>query len=475
MYEVIINLPATGDTTFTETQPHGVLSVSRLRRAISTSFTIENQSCTVRMNNVSGYWYNLLRSEDRFLTGQKIQIKTGQTLAGTFTIREITPGETEFTITADSFSNLDSFISPALTAATFPLITTQNAGKRGNIIAGVLDDATWLNCGMLTAYLVDSASSKYHAAWHHLYHISQVYDADGQALSFTDENHADQCCYITCPAANAANEIYFNASGLKDDAGSLIENPAHILQKIFDLFLPQIQLTGIDAAAAIYLSRNFTENAILVKDQKVKAFLRLFSQNYQTFMFIDTAGNLKIKAQDWESPIPVATFNAHEIEDFNPGYDAQKVIKSIRRRYLFHYRKDSYLYQPIESRSTGWLASEITIDMCFHRGNAGTFNIATTLLYLSKEPEETVRFQAFQADIHFDLGELIAVTALKGLRTGETRIYLVLRIEGGERKSTVFCIDVLALNKGQIILLDQSDPNVVLLQDESYPHCHVLL
>lgn len=472
MYRVTIDFKESGEKTFTEKDENGVIDVT-WRRVINMNYTPENHTATVRMKNVDRYWYDILKSSDKALTGQKMKILYDETCIGTLIICDFTPGDT-FEIQADSFSELENTISPKLTKDVFEQIPEENEGKHGNICGGTLSDQNWLDAGMCTAYRIDS--NIYHAAWNDLHDITQVFDENRQSLNFTFEYSASlECTIINCTEAANALEIFFNCTGFKDEFQNLITNPARILEQIaLDFGGPT--LTGINDAANIFQEKQYLDNAILITNENWKSFFRMLGINYDTHFFPTPTGEWKIKAHDYSDPQPAICLKTGDVENYNSNFNPKTVINEAVRRFFYHYRENKFKYQPPETISTAWQSSEIELDLKYHTGNLPSYDITTELLFLRKQPDEDISLDMLIENLTFDLGDCIEVIADDGFRKEEKRTYLVSKInDAGSGKVKIGAIDIFTLNTGRIILLEESDPEVAILTDETHPDCLILI
>jgi hypothetical protein len=475
MYKVTIDLVSSGETTYTEKDEHGILDIS-WRRVINPDYLPENQTCRVQMKNVNGYWYDLLRSGDQALTGRQLEIEYDDRRIGTYTIYDYTPTDDIFEITADSFSKLETPISPLLTKEKFPQMPEENEGKSGNIIGGTLSDNGWLDKGMCTAYKIDTGV--FHAAWNELYDIptGQVYDKDGQALSFTFEYSTSlECTIINTTGAGDALEIYFNADGYMDESQNLITNPALILEKIVSDF-SDLTLTGVSEAETIFTEKQYNDNSILITTDTWKSLFRRFGVNYNTHLFPTTYGEWKIKAHDFSNPQPVMCLQHGDFENYSPQFDPKNVLHLVKRKFFYHFRGKIYKYQPPETINTDYLSHEKELNLVYHRGNLSSYSLTITHLFLKKQPDEGISFDTLIEKLDFDLGDTIEFISTEGFRKREKRTYLVTKINSsGAGKVKIETIDIFSRNKGCIILLDEADPEVTILKDETDEDCPILL
>jgi len=475
MLKVIYDLPAAGPTPFDELDDNGVYSISGLRRAISTSYTIENQTINIIMKNTTGYWYNLLKSDDRYLKGRAIAVFNDDQLLGTFYIYDFAPSnEAYFTIKADTFTGIDYPLAPTITKASYNNAPDANIGKSINIIAGTLSDAGWKNAGQCIAYRVDA--NRFLAACHHLKTIptGQVYDKTGAVQTFTIDNNADGYCYINCTSTET--ELYFNCQGLIDDNGDLITNPAYILQEIISRFTSlSISATNIQDAAAKYTSKSFIDNAILITSETTKAFFQKFSKNYLTYIYPGADGVYYPKVHDYNETAPVKTFEEAFVRNLKLNYDPKNIISAVRRQYYSHYRQNTFFYSPLEQSVTSWIGGILDLDLTYHRGNEGSLNTVNYYLFYRSKPEETITFDVFTNQITIDIGAKIAFQHDTGFRAGETRQYRVMKIENAETGfARITAMDIDSEAQGGITLLDETDDLVTLLYAENDPLCAIL-
>lgn len=475
MHKVIIDLPAAGPTPFDELDNNGVYSISGLRRAISTAYTIENQTVTIMMKNATGYWYNLLKSPDAYLKNRLIAVYNDDQLIGTFYIYDFDPSnQGYFKIVADTFSLIDAPLAPTITRAAYNNAPEANISKFINIIGGTVTDAGWENHGQCIAYRIDT--NRFVAAAHHLKTIptGQVYDKSGVSQTFTIDNNADGYAYINCTSTET--ELYFNCQGLIDDNGDLIDNPALILQEIISNYtMISISETSLQEAAEKYTSKGFIDNAILITSETTRAFFQKFSRNYLSYLFPGADGSYFLKVHDYYDEAPVATFQEPFIRNLKLAYDPKNVISAVRRQYYYHYRQNTYFYTPLEQTTTSWNGGILPLELTYHRNNEGSLNTANYYLFYRSKPDETITFEVFTQEITFDVAAKIAVTHDTGFRAGETRQYNVMKIENAEPGFTrVTAIDIDSQAQGGIILLDDTDDQVTLLYADSDPLCAIL-
>jgi hypothetical protein len=478
MFHIEINLPQSGPTKFTYSQADGgIKSITEFRRAINLNKEIENQTVLVTFNNVKGYWHSLMVSEDRYLLQRNLKVFDEDILIGSFQISDIPKANIdEFKLKGDSFSQLKEPITKALEKDQYSSIPDENNGKYSNILFGTASDEGWKSKGMLTARRV--TDNKFHAAWHHLKSITNVYKSDGTSVSFSQNNDIDGCCYIETSGINDL-ELYFNAQGAKDDLGDLIQNPAEMLEKLNDLF-GNYTLDGIDEAKSIYGNRGYSNNVILIEDKEFtwKKFFQEFSREFDCDFFPTVEGKIKINVLDWNEIEPVLTLYPTSIVSYQPYFKTDKLRQELVRKYKYHYRDKEFRFSPHTKVDTLWNAKVESELFRLHSEDLSCLDVGARMLFLDKQPKQLIDF-SINKD-HASLLELADIIKMRypiGLYPDEYRLIKVLEITPLEGTNYAQCtgLDVNEINKGQIIFRDENDPQCSEFKNESDKSCQVFL
>ncbi len=450
MLEIIIDLPESQETSFTQDQEDGgVLTVSSFRRAAG---FLENQTITIEFNNVNGFWSKIWNSEDKYLIGQTLKVLKDGRLVGTFLISKILEISTKFKLKADSFTDLSQEISRRLYKTDFPNL--KDDGKYGNIIVGILEGEG----GICTAIQVDT--DLYHAAFHHLDEISAVYDKNGNPVPFTFNNSPDENCYINT-SGSEEKELYFNARRMP--AGS--DNPGIILEVLNNQSAGYI-INGLDEIKTRYDERYYTCSCLISKKTPWRQFLVDFGKEFDTAFFLDSAGGINCRVQDWEEVEEPVSVPFEYVASFAVEPNVN-IIDTITRRFLYNFRQDSYKYTASTKTTTRWYSKDEEMDFLYNRSEVGTLDVTLRKLYRHSQPIENVRF-ALPYELQIDVYDVIQIKLPDvSIHPGETRTYLVTAYEHTKKKGTfIEGIDILS-RKGITILLDDSDPQVALLEDDN--------
>jgi hypothetical protein len=465
MDRVVIDLPESGETEFRYDQADGgLIEITKINRKIQPNKMLSNQTATISFNNMNGYWCNILRSSDKYLKGCQVRYYNGENLKGIFYISKLLEINHPFKIKIDNFIKLNQPICPLLTN-----------GKRGNVIGGVLDDSGWLNKGQCVATRIENG--KHHAAAHHLKDVTKVYE-NGTQISFSFDNNADGHCYILSSSSN--DELTFNCKGIMNEEETyMIWNPAWILDRINQMF-GDFEIEGISEAAALYEERGYKNNpAILIEGTETwEKFFQKFSINYDSYFVPTNDGKIKLKVDEWENIEPTVSIHSGYIDGFENLYNDENIINSIQRKYFHHFREKTFKYEPEDIQETiKYMPGVGVIELQYHTDDASSFDVAARRLFFLKKPEEKIAFEIFSENFKdLDLGDTFFCKANKGLYKGEKRTYLLLEIkEENEGKVYIAALDIQSRIQGQIILLDENDPNVAILTDETDEECLILM
>lgn len=455
-------------------------SVSNVSRAINESKNFENSSIEIVFTNLNGYFSTKMSGVDQYIKDAAVDYYIDDILFFRGKISRLPKGDVaEFRVVADVYSTgLNDVMNPVIKKSDFPNVPADNEGAYSNLIYGTADDTGGAGEGILTAYQVDEG--KFIAAWHHLLSLISVFDLNGVDISAecTLDNNADGNAYILFP--NSANdlEIFFNAEG-RDDGSTLIENPATILEKINSDFGDFI-IDGIDDAEAIYTARAYTNTAVVINnDMKWGEFFKNFSINFDSLIFKQANGNLKIKVLEWGSQEESFTLPKQFISNYQLFQDIEDLINEYKRMYWFHFRKGYFHRLPSDIESlTEWAARPGSLDLRYSKGDETSRDIAAGILFFKKN--KLVWHQArcdLKKMLGVDLGDVVSLQYGKGLYPDEFRLVQVYRIgvSGVGRWLEIEGLDISEINQGLIILLNSDDEDVHLLKDAEDADVGILL
>jgi hypothetical protein len=457
-----------------------LLSVSNVSRAINESKNFENSSIDITLSNLKEYFSLKMSGADQYIKGATAEYYIDDILFFRGKISKLPRCvPEEFRITVDTYSSgLDLAINEVIKKTEFPNVPAANEGKYGNLIYGTADDTGGGGEGMAVAYRVDD--EKYLAAWHHLSSLISVFDSEKVDITAECilENNADGRAYILFSNSAADLEIYFNAYG-REEGSVLIENPASILAKINSDF-GSFVIDGISESEAIYTARAYTNTAVVINnDLKWGEFFKNFSINFDSLIFKQANGNMKIKVLEWGSQESSMKLEKQYISYYMAFQDIEDIIDEYRRMYWFHFRKGYFHRLPTDIEADSfWESKTGTLDLRYSKGDETSRDIAAGIIFFKKN--KLIWHQA-KADLRqmigVDLGDVIMIQWGKGLFPDQFRMIQVYRISvsGAARWIEIEGLDISEINQGLITLLNSEDTGVHILLDAEDADVGVLL
>ena len=474
MFHIVIDFPVKGEQTFKYNESGGLLSLSGFRRSISTTKDFENQTVTATFDNREGTWSAVWESPDRYLIGRKLKVFDGASLIATFTISAFPEALAfQFKLKADSFYDLDIPVPRLLEKDHFPDILAVNRGKPGNFIFGAARDSAGKAQGMCQAYRV--APNTFHAAWHHLDAVSEVYD-DGVSISYTVDNNVDGCCYIVADTLSAF--LYFNASGAVDGDGNLITNPVDALKLINEVAAYPFNFQNKNAAAEVFEERGYCMHG-LIDDKRYtfRKFLKDFSREFDCDVFLRRDGAFALGVLAWGDVEPAMIFQPAAVANYRYRIDTEYLYAAATRQYYYDFREKTFQFSPVLEVSSGWTDRDRDLEFRFHRSDDTCLDVAARALFFEKQPRELVTFEIEKG--RADKLELTQVVKLKhpfSLHSG-FRLLKILSIEYIESSNIarITALDIDSVNAAQLIFYDENDSRCMTFRDEADPECPVFM
>ena len=462
-----------------------IISVSELKRAINFSKSFENSAATITFENADYFFEKLLSGENQYISGNKIVIKDSGTIIFTGKISEVPPPSnlSMFEIRVDvNKSSMGKKPNKKLTLDDFQNIPDENKGKYGNIIGGSAVNSSGATKGILTAYRVDN--NKFLAAWHHLKAITGVYKSDETNITSlcTLQNSTDGNAYIIYTSTDP--EIFFNANGMMDNFSNLIQDPAKILGKIISDFSDFI-IDGISDASTIFYSRGYSSGAsVIVIDDGISwsEVFKRFSNSFDCLIFTKASGNLGIKVLDWGTETAIKKIYPVYVDHktFKNWKDIKEIVNEYQRMYWYHFREDFFQRTPQDIKiSSNWDAKDSELRLYYIKDDIVAMDVTTRVLFIKKKPIIWYEFsipKKYGNDI--DLGDIVNFRYTRGIYKNAWRMVQIFRkVYGKNYKNTIKFegFDITGINSGLIVLLDDTNTDIVLLKNENDESCHVLL
>jgi len=447
----------------------------------------ENSTATITLNNETNYFTDLMDSSDKFIKGIGCRVYSDTTNIFTGNIYD-TPqsDDSEFIILADSKTQgLEKIINKKITKTEFPNCPDINAGKYSNIIFGFASDEGENETGILTAYKVDT--KKYLAAWHWLqgfespYIDTQVFNSSEANITASSsfDNNADGNAYIIT-SVDQGDEISFNSHGYIDAGLNYITNPAGQLGELNTNFGNYFVFKGIGPASAIYDDRGYNINSMVI-DNNISwgEFFKRFAENFDCYFWQKVGGKIGIKVLNWGNETIDSKITENYVTNFRNWRDMENIITQYQRKYWYHYRKTFFHRLPSNIfAGTGWEANEGSLDLRYNRDNVITTDIATRLLFFTKNPLIYYKFSLpYFKGLDVDIADTLELRTYRGYYPYQERLILVTQKKVVNKTNLIEfeAIDINGINDGLLQLWSDNDSRVVTLKEESDPDCNVLL
>jgi len=438
-----------------QTLPY-LLEIGEISRAVNLDGAIENSTVEIVLSNHDGHFNDLLDELNRkiVITDEDIVIFTGY-------ICDFPESEYGyFKIKGDIFSFLEAPINLEINKTRFPSVPPENEGW-GNILYGTANVAP----GMLNARRINT--NKYLASYTPLSSIIAVQKNGVDVTSLTTWEVDPETGYTYINHNSTENILTFSALG-PTTGGTLIENPALMLQDLVENFSTSITLEGITESSSIFSERGYTGNITYIDDNMTWISLfKLFSMNFNCKVIFTRAGQVKIKVIRWGMETPVKTIPPNVVKDF-----VYTLVRSMKNRWTrkFQYIPvvKEYKMTPVDIPGNTAVNSVGEFEQKYVAAEATSTDVALREAFFLKKKIIEYTFSLPRKEANsLEIGDTIYIRHRKNLFS-EYRQVQILR--ESRKPGTGFIqftgYDMTEINKRTFILQAADHPEVAVLGNE---------
>ena len=446
-----------------QTDPR-LIEISEINRAQGLDYSLENPTVKFVLSNHDRIISEKIKTDDP--KGKEITIKDNGDIIFSGVICDTPDSDNPDRCISkgDIFSKLESNINLEISKDRFPNVPEGNKGW-GNIIYGTAAAAP----GMMKATRIDT--NKYHASYTALSQILDVVKKDGTSiLSSITWNVENGYTYINYNSTD--DFIYFSGKG-PEQSGTLIENPASMLQHLTENFANgKFQVEGVEAAEPVFTERNYTGNVLFIDDNMTWIQLfKLFSQNFNCRVFPTRTGNIKIKVIRWGMETPKMTIHPSLLKGFKFRRETKQIRKKWMRQYNYDVSQKKYLRTEFDidggnSEKLGEFPHKFLVpDICSRDVSLreSFFKKKPIIVYTFSIPKEYAN--------QLDLGDTVLIKSRKNLFENEYRQVEILRESRnpGSGFVTFEGYDMTEIHKRTFILQEPGHPEVAILGETDGP------
>jgi hypothetical protein len=438
-------------------------AVPSLSRALSQG-SMENSTVTVSLNNHDDYFTEKLNTEDMYIISKRLEIyELGVQIFSGAVCSYPERDTNRLTIKADVFQKLKDNANRAITKDEFPNCPENNEGKYGNIILGTAD----IDAGMFTAYRIDDG--KYLAAYHPLSELLAATDKDGNIISGNCTLSIDQTTGNSI-INHSTNDDYicFSALGPLDEADTLIDNPAHMLDYALQLS-SDFEIENLSEVAAVYESRGYAGNFLFVKDNTTFAeLLDRFGESFNCKPVFSRTGKINLNLIRWANETPAISITGVHIKDFTYRRDTSFLYKYYTRKFQPIPAKDEFKLTPVTVSGTNYNSQSTELLQYFIRQAATSWDVAMREIYLLKHPLFIYEFSIHRnLAINLDLGSIIGIEHNDCPQKGK-RLVQIRRIKN-DSFYKLEALDLSVMQKSTFILKTAGSSDVTRIYSSGDP------
>ncbi|MCP5054867.1 MAG: hypothetical protein GY940_47315, partial [bacterium] len=351
---------------------------------------MENNTAAIVLSDHDQYFTGKLKSNDRYVKGKTVQIKTKDHTLFTGAVSKFPAVENNrFTIKADTFSLLDVPGNESITTdePQFGNIPGSSLGRPGNVILGNAD----FDNRMFTASRVDTAAHL--ACWHPLSEITAAQDKNGNDILSSITMQVDPVSnYTYILSALTDDVIYFSAKG-PTSGGQLIENPAEMLDYYLQRF-GNLSIENLSEATTIFNNRGYTGILFATKALTIKDMLRDFQESFSCKIVFTKEGNLKIKTIQWGDLGTATPIETSAIKDFKKRREMGYLKQCWKRKYQFSANSGKYLLTPMDVKSRSqWTTKTGEFKQKFITLDTVSWDSALRESFMRNDPYLIITFQ----------------------------------------------------------------------------------